>query len=52
MHNKYKCLFFTGVITNEDFLIIREHHDIKYVTKEEIKNLHIFPQDIHVLEYF
>ena len=52
MHNKYKCRFFTGVITNEDFLIIREHHDIKYVTKEEIKNLHIFPQDIHVLEYF
>jgi len=52
MHNKYKCRFFTGIIKNEDFLIIREHHDIKYVNKEEIKQLHIFPEDIHVLDYF
>jgi 8-oxo-dGTP diphosphatase len=52
MHNKYKCRFFIGVIKNEDSLIIREHSKINYVTKDEIKQMRIFPQDIHVLEYF
>uniref|UniRef100_A0A6C0EHY2 Uncharacterized protein n=1 Tax=viral metagenome TaxID=1070528 RepID=A0A6C0EHY2_9ZZZZ len=52
MHNKYKCRFFIGLIKNEDSLIVREHGKINYVTKEEIKQMHIFPQDIHVLKYF
>jgi len=51
MHNKYKCRFFFGSIKNENSIIIREHSKIDYVTKEQIKQMYIFPEDINVLNF-
>ena len=48
-YKKYLCRFFIGIIVDESVLKKNIHSDIVFLEKEELKELHIFPEDIEVI---